>query len=108
MDSHQVIALFEEVDELTGQMLAAAQADDWDRLTVLESACAGHIDALRQEPAATALPAECRVRKIALIQQILAKDRAIRDLVSPWMAELSRRLNSTGAERKLHHAYGSV
>ena len=31
MDSHQVIALFEEVDELTGQMLAAAQADDWDR-----------------------------------------------------------------------------
>ena len=108
MDSQQVIALFEEVGELTGEMLAAARAADWDRVTVLESACASHIDSLRREPAAVALPDACRKRKIALIQQILANDRAIRDLVSPWMAELSRRLNSTGAERKLQHAYGSV
>lgn len=107
MNSDHIIELFEEVGMLTGQMLAAAQEADWDRLTVLESRCARHIAVLRGTPAPP-LPPACRGRKIALIQKILADDRAIRDLVSPWMAELSRRISNTGTERKLQRAYGGV
>ena len=42
-----------------------------------------------------------------MIRKILADDRAIRDLTSPWMAKLGAMLQSTGAERRLASAYGN-
>lgn len=43
---------------------------------------------------------------VALIKQILEDDRKIRDLTMPWMAQLSKLINSTGTERRLANAYG--
>ncbi len=107
MNSEQVLSLYETVSELTGRMLAAAESRDWEQLEQLESHCATHIARLKQdEPPATALPAELRVRKVKVIHQILAHDRQIRDLTTPWLAELSALINSTGAERRLANAYG--
>lgn len=48
-----------------------------------------------------------RQRKVALIKQILEDDRKIRDLTMPWMAQLSKLINSTGTERRLANAYGA-
>lgn len=108
MDSEQIIALFEQVGGITDQMVAAARSADWDRLTALESMCARHIDTLRQHGQPAPMSLDCRARKTRIIQKILADDREIRDLVEPWMAELALRLNSAGAERKLHSAYSKV
>ena len=106
MNSDQVIALYETVSDLTGQMLQAAQSRDWENLMALESDCASQIQCLKDGAPLVPLTGAVRARKVAILHQILAHDRQIRDLVSPWMAELSALINSTGATRKLSAAYG--
>lgn len=107
MNSHEVIALYETVAVITDQMLTAAKCGDWDQLAVLEARCASHVATLKQGEPPAPLTGEIRVRKVQIIKQILAHDRQIRDIAEPWMAKLSQMINSTSAERRLSHAYGS-
>jgi flagellar protein FliT len=37
---------------------------------------------------------------------MLADDRKIRDLTTPWMGRLSAMINNTATERRLARAYG--
>jgi flagellar protein FliT len=86
MTSNDVLSMYENLAGLTTKMSAAAQAGDWTTLTMLEKQCAAHADA-----AATGVPALSgapRMRKIDLLKQILANDRAIRDVTEPWMGRL--------------------
>lgn len=106
MNGDQVVSLYETVSDLSGKMLAAAQAGDWEGLMELEARCASHVQVLREGEAVVALTDERRTRKVAMLRKILADDRAIRDLTSPWMAKLSAMLQSSGAERRLAQAYG--
>lgn len=106
MNGDEVISLYESVGDLTGKMLQAARSGDWDHLAELESRCANHVQVLREGEAVVGLTGERRSRKVALIRKILADDRAIRDLTTPWMAKLSAMMQSTGTERKLANAYG--
>lgn len=107
MNSDQMISIYETVTDLTGQMLDAARSGNWENLSRLESDCAGHVQTLKTGEPAAPLAAETRARKIAMIHQILANDRAIRDLCTPWMAHLAAMMNSAGTERKLSTAYGA-
>jgi flagellar protein FliT len=107
MNNEQVISVYESVSDLTGQMLAAAQSRDWENLAELESHCATQIQRLKDGEAPAALPAALRARKVKIIHQILAHDRQIRDLTTPWMAELAALIGNTGAERRLARAYGA-
>lgn len=107
MNSEQVISLYQAMTDLTGQMLAAARVRDWEYLAELESHCASHVAQLKHGEPVAPLPAPLRARKVKMLHQILEHDRAIRDLTTPWMAELSNLINSTGAERRLAHAYGA-
>lgn len=107
MNSDQVISLYETVCDLTGKMLLAAQSRDWENLAVLESDCASHVQRLKTGEPVAALSGPIRARKVRIIHQILAHDRAIRDLTAPWMAELASLINSAGASRKLSAAYGA-
>jgi flagellar protein FliT len=107
MNSDQVISLYETVSDLTGKMLQAAQSRDWESLAELESHCASHIESLKNGEPVVALSGPIRARKVAIIHQILAHDREIRNLTTPWMAELASRINSTGTARKLSAAYGA-
>jgi len=107
MNGDDILSLYESVSSLSGDMLAAAQAGEWDQLVELETRCASQVQVLRAGEAAATLNAERRARKVAMIRKILADDREIRDLTSPWMARLGAMLQSTGAERRLANAYGS-
>jgi len=107
MNSQEVISLYETVAVITDQMLAAARQGDWDRLVELESRCASHVQTLRQSEAPVPLTGESRMRKVQIINKILADDREIRNITEPWMGQLSRLINSTGTERKLSQAYGA-
>lgn len=85
MTSNEVLAMYETLAGLTGNMSAAAQANDWDGLSRMETQC----DVVKRA-AATGIPAldgAARQRKIALIKQIMANDRAIRACTEPWMAK---------------------
>lgn len=108
MTNQEVLSEYAAVAELTGQMLAAAEAGDWDRLVVLEQRCTEHVDVLKRCEAAVELNPSGRQAKLDCIRRILADDRRIRDLTMPWMAQLSALINNSGTQRRLANAYGSV
>ncbi|UUZ50100.1 flagellar protein FliT [Massilia sp. B-10] len=86
MTSNEVLTMYENIAVLTGKMAHAAQAGDFQSLAKMEAQCA-------QQSAATAsgvpaLEAAPRQRKIDLLKQIMANDRAIRAVTEPW--ELSQ------------------
>lgn len=107
IDSYEIISIYQQVAAITDQMLAAARSSDWDQLVELESRCAGQIAVLTSVEAHAALPGQARAQKVRIIKQILADDRAIRDLTMPWMAQLSSMINSNCNERKLERTYGA-
>ena len=108
MTHQEVLSEYAAVAELTAQMRAAAEAGDWDALTVLEQRCTAHVEVLKRSEAAVALNPTGRQAKIDCIRRILADDRRIRDLTMPWMAQLSAMINNNGTQRRLANAYGSV
>jgi len=90
MTSNDVLSMYENLAGLSGQMKVAAQAGDWngfDKLNVQASVAAGA--AIGGVPA---LDGAKRQRKIDLIKQLMANDRAIRDVTEPWMGQVERAL----------------
>ncbi len=86
MTSNEVLSMYENLAGLTAKMSLAAQAGDWHTLSSLERQCASH--ALAVETGVPALSGAPRMRKIDLLKQIMANDRAIRDVTEPWMGKL--------------------
>jgi flagellar protein FliT len=86
MNSTEVLAMYEKVAGLTSQMVAAAQAADMARLSQLETRCV--IESAATATGVPALEGVDRKRKIELLKQIMANDRAIREVTEPWMARV--------------------
>lgn len=107
MSTQEVISIYENMADITGQMLAAARTGDWDLLVALESRCSSQVQKLRSHEPLPPLTGPVREQKVRIIRQILADDREIRNLTEPWMARLSVMINSKGTERKLSQAYGA-
>lgn len=105
MEHQNTIVIYETVAGLTKQMLLAAKKQDWDSLTELEAHCAKHIATLRVSESTLPLPGDIRARKLASIKSILADDREIRKIVSPWMLRLNSLMGSIHMENKLTRAY---
>jgi len=92
MNQNEVLAMYENIAGLTGKMAAAATSGDWNGFDSLQGQCAAQAGA-----AATGVPAlngERRLRKIDLLKQIMANDRAIRDVTEPWMGQLDRAMRA--------------
>lgn len=106
MEHHTTIALYEQVAKVTNQMLMAARQQEWDRLAELESSCAQYVEQLKAMEITVTLSGDARQRKVASIKQILADDKEIRSLVSPWMVKLNSMINSSHTEKKLNQVYG--
>ncbi|AKU22126.1 flagellar protein FliT [Massilia sp. MB5] len=87
MTSSEVLSMYENIAGLTNKMVVAAQASDWNGLDRLENQCAAaSVATISGVPA---LAGAARQRKIELLKQILANDRAIRDVTEPWVAQLN-------------------
>ena len=86
MTSQEIISLYENVADITDQMLAAARSSDWERLAALESRCSSQVDLLRNAEPLAPLTGAVRERKVRIIRKILEDDRQIRSLTEPWMA----------------------
>lgn len=83
MTSNDVVTMYEKLAGLSAEMSLAAQAGDWTSLAALEQQCASH--ALAAQAGVPTLSGEARSRKIALLKQIMANDRAIRAVTEPWI-----------------------
>jgi len=106
MEYQNTIVLYESVAAIMKQMLHAARMQDWDTLAALEYNCAEHVTRLMSIEATQPLPSDVLKRKVASIKSILADDREIRNLVSPWMARLNKLMHANHAEQRLTQAYG--
>ena len=88
MTSNEVLSMYENLAGLTAKMSLAAQAGDWNTLTGLEKQCASQVSAV--ETGVPPLSGALRMRKIDLLKQIMANDRAIRDVTEPWMSPVKK------------------
>ncbi len=103
---HDVLALYREVERLTGSMLNAAHRADWDRLVELEAGCAHCVQALQGCRVPEKLSADARQQKADLLRRILANDREIRQLTEPWMKSLAKYLEVADTRCQVAKAYG--
>ena len=104
MNVPQIIATYEAILTLTGQMLESAQASDWDGLVALERDCRRLTEKLITDDAPP-LSGQFQQRKVEIIRRVLADDAEIRTITEPWMAQLQNILGSASRERKLSQAY---
>lgn len=88
MTSNEVLAMYENIATLTGRMAIAARAGDWNGLAQLETQCALHASGARA--GVPALEGAQRKRKIDLLKEIMANDRAVREITEPWHGQLER------------------
>ncbi len=102
--SADIIAHYEAIAAAAADMLAAARAADWDRLTAAERECARRVARLSALGPAD-LDACQRRRRNDLIRTVLAYDAEIRDLTQPWLARLERLLAATATARRVERAY---
>lgn len=105
MNSSQIIATYETILDLTGQMLKAAQDSDWDLLVSLEQDCRISVEKLMADNPAQPLTGQLQRRKVEIIRQVLADDAEIRNITEPWMVQLQNLLGNAGRERRLNQAY---
>lgn len=105
MNSSQIIATYEAILAISGQMLIAARNTDWDRLVALEQDCRKRVEKLIAENAGQSLGGHDQQRKVEIIRGVLADDAEIRSITEPWMAELQTILSNAGRERRLHQTY---
>ncbi|MDQ1924430.1 flagellar protein FliT [Massilia pseudoviolaceinigra] len=82
MTSNEVLSMYENIAGLTGKMAVAAKAGDWNSLAHLETQCA--LQASATKTGVPALDGAPRMRKIDLLKQIMANDRAVREITEPW------------------------
>ncbi len=106
------LALLEQMSNYSTEMVDAARANDWDRLTRLEKQVASLRDRMGTEEAlgfqgrATKRMSEDeRAKKVALIRRILNDDKEVRVHTEPWMDSVRQMLSGGARERKLRSAY---
>jgi len=103
------ISLYESILQLSGRMVVAAEANDWDLLCTLESEVTLLRERLQHEDQPyqqASLDEAARQRKAALIRKILADDREIRSHAEPWMESVRTLLAGGARQRAVNNAYG--
>jgi len=79
---------YKAIENTSERMLAAALAEDWDEVVLLEGACAVLIEQLRERAQGLELCAADRAEKHRIMMTILRHDAQMRELVEPWVDEL--------------------
>lgn len=105
MQVNDLIASYEAISVITGDMLIAAQSGDWDRLTNLERHCRAAVDRVKNVSAGLELNSQDHLRRREVIRKILADDARIRDLTQPRLAKLMQLLRGSDASRKVARTY---
>jgi flagellar protein FliT len=102
----EYFARYEAIAAISRRMLTAARRALWNDLVDLQEEYRHLVEALRDAETGVKLDDAERLRKYALICQILADDAAIRDLANPRMANLSA-LFAGRPTRVLKELYGA-
>jgi flagellar protein FliT len=85
-----LIERYEEVAQLSRDMLVAAHLEDWDQVARLEARCQLLIGYLKRASTIVPLSPDEEQRRVALLRHILQDDAEIRLRAEPWLLELER------------------
>lgn len=91
MNADDVLAVYENLAGLTGQMAQAAKAGDWNEFAQLN--LEARVEAASAAPGMPALAQARLLSKMALLKQLMANDRAIRDVTEPSNRQVERALH---------------
>lgn len=109
MDATSIILLYETLAKLMRKMLVAANNKSWEELIHIDHECTQYINALKANDADTKiLTGEHKEQQIQLIRQILKDNQAIRTIIQPNLAELSKKIQSNSNEQKLLKTYSNL
>jgi flagellar protein FliT len=86
----RLIERYEEVAQLSRDMLAASRREDWEEVARLEARCQLQIEQLKRVSMIEALGPIEQHRRIELLRAILHDDAQIRERAEPWLLELER------------------
>lgn len=107
MNVPQVIANYEVLLALTGQMHEAALAEEWDQLVDIEQQRGELIAAIKPVDAEVELDMAARQQRDQMIHKILTDDAEIRCRVQAWMSQLQLSMQSNRQEQRLLQTYGA-
>ncbi|WP_454725105.1 MULTISPECIES: flagellar protein FliT [Cupriavidus] len=104
---HHLIACYETLLALSGQMCEAARAGDWDTLSAVQTHYVAQVNVLRNHDDVVLLSPQERRYRYQMLETILSQDAAIRNLVMPQIERLGHLLNNSRRRQELHHTYGT-
>lgn len=101
------IDIYQEMSALSGRMVVAARANDWDNLIALEKSVTALRHSLEFDDDNSRLtPAEVDIKR-TLIQRILDDDAEIRRHTEPRMERMRQFLGGGGGRKQVESAYGA-
>ena len=103
----QIVERYRRMADASRRMLAAARADDWDRVCEAEKECARLIAELSGMGDLAPADAALREQKMRFMKCVLADDAEIRLLSQPWLKKLDAMMRSPATAARLDRAYGS-
>jgi len=105
MNSLELITIYENVADITTQMVSAAMDSNWPLLASLEVMCSEQVRAIRDNHDPVQLERDEFEKKVMALKRILADDRRIRDITQPKLAQLNDMMACTGTQGKLARAF---
>jgi len=101
-----ILEHYQEIAFITGEMLTAAKAGDWDLAMVHGQQYCERVELLRQTEQKEPLDDAGRAMKYDLLVRILENDALTRDLAIPQLARLGELLGRMKRQQTLLSAYG--
>lgn len=105
-DERVTLNCYDQLAELSEEMLSAARQSNWEALSALELKAQLVVNNLKAMSEAASHSERFRQEKMRVIRLILALDAQIRDLVQPRLAQLDRAMRAPRTARRLSAAYG--
>lgn len=106
MTDEQVLASYEDMMQLSQQMLVATQQGQWDEMAAQQEVLSGLLARLSVGEGGELRPAGVVAAKKRLIEDILAVQKTTLELSLPLRASVAAMLDSAGSAKKVAHAYG--
>jgi flagellar protein FliT len=108
MNGDHILAAYEAIARIAGQMLNAARAGDWEQLVRFGADYRAQTERLRQLEDGAPRDIAHERRKAELIRGALEDDARVRRLVEPWLANLLTLIGNSRQQQQLLHAYRSM
>ncbi|MEY4210284.1 MAG: Flagellar protein FliT [Pseudomonadota bacterium] len=108
MNGYDIIASYEKILGISGQMTTAAEQSDWDRYLQFQSQLNLELSRLQTKSLANNLNSDQQETVSQLIQSIQMQINRIYQYVDASLNDLTAKIENTHTQKKLELAYKSL